>query len=118
MARCNRKQLAAGLWRRAEQEGARTETERRNYGIADDVYAAGLLLAFMAFIPFCEPGSIDAPSLQRCGRLSPRAVLCISLDLKAFNEVDRTCKAGMLEDHPLGCMRCKAECLKALLARS
>ncbi|EIE22208.1 hypothetical protein COCSUDRAFT_42575 [Coccomyxa subellipsoidea C-169] len=59
------KQLAAGLWRRAEQEGARTETERRNYGIADDVYAAGLLLACMAFIPFCEPGSIDAPSLQR-----------------------------------------------------
>ncbi|BDA43175.1 hypothetical protein COCOBI_04-1870 [Coccomyxa sp. Obi] len=59
------KQLAAGLWRRAEQEGARTEVERRNYGIADDVYAAGLLLAFMAFVPFAEPGSIDAPSLQR-----------------------------------------------------
>ena len=63
---CGRKQLAAGLWRRAEQEGARTEVERRNYGIADDVYAAGLLLAFMAFVPFAEAGSIDAPSLQRC----------------------------------------------------
>ncbi len=61
-----RKQLAAGLWRRAEQEGARTEVERRNYGIADDVYAAGLLLAFMAFVPFADAGSIDAPSLQRC----------------------------------------------------
>ncbi len=40
--------------------------ERRNYGIADDVYAAGLLLASLAFIPFADPGSIDAPSLQRC----------------------------------------------------
>ncbi len=40
--------------------------ERRNFGIADDVYAAGLLLAYMAFMPFCAPGSIDAPSLQRC----------------------------------------------------
>ena len=40
--------------------------ERRNFGIADDVYAAGLLLAYMAFMPFCQPGSIDAPSLQRC----------------------------------------------------
>lgn len=62
--RC-RKQLAANLWRRADQEGARTQIERRNFGIADDVYAAGLLLAYMAFMPFCAPGSIDAPSLQR-----------------------------------------------------
>ena len=61
-----RKQLAANLWRRADQEGARTQMERRNFGIADDVYAAGLLAAYMAFMPFCQPGSIDAPSLQRC----------------------------------------------------
>ena len=39
--------------------------ERRNFGVAVDVYAAGLLLAYMAFMPFCAPGSIDAPSLQR-----------------------------------------------------
>ena len=62
-----RKQLAGGLWARAEAEGARTQLERRNFGIADDVYAAGLFLAYMAFIPFCTPGSIDAPSLQRYG---------------------------------------------------
>ena len=69
-ARCvRRKQLAGGLWGRAEAEGARTQLERRNFGIADDVYAAGLFLAYMAFIPFCTPGSIDAPSLQRCGAL-------------------------------------------------
>ena len=66
MLRACRKQLAANLWRRADQEGARTQTERRNFGIADDIYAAGLLLAYMAFVPFCELGSIDAPSLQRC----------------------------------------------------
>ena len=61
-----RKQLASGLWARADAEGAKSQMERRNFGIADDVYAAGLLLAYLAFIPFCEPGSIDAPSLQRC----------------------------------------------------
>ena len=63
-SRC-RKELASPLWARARQAGAYSDTERRNFGIADDIYAAGLLLAYMAFIPFCEPGSIDGPSLQR-----------------------------------------------------
>ena len=67
----HRKHLAAGLWARAEQAGARTQLERRNFGISDDVYAAGLLLAYMAFVPFCDPGSIDAPSLQRCALCMP-----------------------------------------------
>ena len=60
-----RKELAASLWARAKQAGAQTAIERRNFGIADDIYAAGLLLAYMAFMPFCEPGSMDGPSLQR-----------------------------------------------------
>ena len=59
-----RKRLAGGLWARARREGAVTQRERRNYGIADDIYAAGLLLAYMCFLPFCEPGSVDGPSLQ------------------------------------------------------
>jgi hypothetical protein len=33
-------------------------------GVADDVYAAGLLVAYMAFMPFCQPGSIDGPTIQ------------------------------------------------------
>lgn len=37
----------------------------RNFGFADDIYSAGLLLAYMAFVPLAEPGSIDGPSLQR-----------------------------------------------------
>ena len=49
-----------------------TEIERRNFGIADDVYAAGLLVAYMAFVPFSEPGSIDGPSLQVSDRNSRR----------------------------------------------
>lgn len=61
-----RKELAASLWSRAKQAGAETAIERRNFGIADDIYAAGLLLAYMAFVPFCEPGSMDGPTLQRC----------------------------------------------------
>lgn len=58
--------MADSLWTRARQAGAATEIERRNFGVSDDIYAAGLLLAFLAFVPFCEPGSIDGPSLQRC----------------------------------------------------
>ena len=65
-----RKELATPLWARARQAGAYTDTERRNFGIADDIYAAGLLLAYMAFIPFCKPGSIDGPSLQRCAAVA------------------------------------------------
>jgi len=65
-----RKELASPLWARARQAGAFTDTERRNFGIADDIYAAGLLLAYMAFIPFCKPGSIDGPSLQRCAAVA------------------------------------------------
>ena len=65
-----RKELASPLWARARQAGAYTDTERRNFGIADDIYAAGLLLAYMAFIPFCKPGSIDGPSLQRCAAVA------------------------------------------------
>lgn len=39
--------------------------ECKAFGIADDIYAGGLLLAYMVFVPFCEMGSIDGPSLQR-----------------------------------------------------
>lgn len=54
-----------GLWRRAVSSGAFTPLEKKAFGISDDIYAAGLLLAYMAFIPLCEKGSIDGPSLQR-----------------------------------------------------
>ncbi|KAL3684942.1 hypothetical protein R1sor_002964 [Riccia sorocarpa] len=57
--------LSAGLWRRAAAAGARTPFEKKAFGIADDIYAGGLLLAYMVFVPLCEPGSIDGPSLQR-----------------------------------------------------
>ena len=60
-----RQKLADNLWERAREAGAWTALERRNFGIADDIYAAGLLLAYLCFVPFCEPGSIDGPSLQR-----------------------------------------------------
>jgi hypothetical protein len=33
-------------------------------GVADDIYAAGLLVAYMAPMPFCQPGSIDGPTIQ------------------------------------------------------
>eukprot|EP01018_Ginkgo_biloba_P005519 Gb_15365 [translate_table: standard] len=59
------KSLSDGLWRRATSAGAFTSLEKRAFGIADDIYAAGLFLAYMAFIPLCEAGSIDGPSLQR-----------------------------------------------------
>ncbi|KAG0618596.1 hypothetical protein M758_4G076500 [Ceratodon purpureus] len=57
--------LSEGLWRRAAMAGARDSLSRRAFGIADDIYAGGLLLAYMVFVPLCEAGSIDGPSLQR-----------------------------------------------------
>ncbi|KAG2660692.1 uncharacterized protein LOC120713431 [Panicum virgatum] len=57
--------LSDGLWRRASAAGASTPLEKRAFGIADDIYGAGLLVAYMAFIPFCEAGTVDGISLQR-----------------------------------------------------
>ncbi|KAG8071961.1 hypothetical protein GUJ93_ZPchr0006g45075 [Zizania palustris] len=57
--------LSDGLWRRATAAGASTTLEKRAFGIADDIYGAGLLLAYMSFIPFCEAGIMDGISLQR-----------------------------------------------------
>ncbi|KAG8647934.1 uncharacterized protein LOC110623401 isoform X2 [Manihot esculenta] len=57
--------LSEGLWRRAIAAGAFTPMEKRAFGIADDIYEAGLLFAYLAFVPFCEAGIIDSLSLQR-----------------------------------------------------
>eukprot|EP00252_Welwitschia_mirabilis_P020156 TRINITY_DN4877_c0_g1_i2.p1 TRINITY_DN4877_c0_g1~~TRINITY_DN4877_c0_g1_i2.p1 ORF type:complete len:282 (-),score=56.99 TRINITY_DN4877_c0_g1_i2:472-1317(-) len=57
--------LSEGLWRRATSAGAFTPLEKKAFGIADDIYAGGLLLAYMSFVPLCQEGSIDGPSLQR-----------------------------------------------------
>ncbi|KAF5450662.1 hypothetical protein F2P56_030993 [Juglans regia] len=57
--------LSEGLWRRASAAGAYTLMEKRAFGIADDIYEAGLLFAYLAFIPFCEAGIMDSISLQR-----------------------------------------------------
>ncbi|GJX33874.1 protein kinase superfamily protein [Tanacetum coccineum] len=60
--------LSEGLWRRARSAGAFTPMEKRAFGIADDIYGAGLLFAYLAFIPFCEAGTIDSLSLQATTR--------------------------------------------------
>lgn len=57
--------LSQQLWRRAAAGGAFTPFEKRAFAIADDIYEAGLLLAYLAFVPFCESGIIDSLSLQR-----------------------------------------------------
>ncbi|KAF5196923.1 Ribonuclease E/G-like protein [Thalictrum thalictroides] len=57
--------LAEGLWRRASAAGAFTVMEKRAFGIADDIYEAGLLFAYLAFVPFCEAGIMDGLSLQK-----------------------------------------------------
>ncbi|KAF6148513.1 hypothetical protein GIB67_042472 [Kingdonia uniflora] len=60
-----RRALSEGLWRRATTAGAFTPIEKRDFGIADDIYEAGLLFAYIAFVPFCEAGIMDGLSLQR-----------------------------------------------------
>ncbi|CAK9146589.1 unnamed protein product [Ilex paraguariensis] len=57
--------LSEGLWRRASAAGAFTPMDKRTFGIADDIYEAGLLFAYLAFIPFSEAGIMDSLSLQR-----------------------------------------------------
>ncbi|XVE62284.1 hypothetical protein DITRI_Ditri06bG0105700 [Diplodiscus trichospermus] len=57
--------FAENLWRRASSAGALTPMEKRAFGIADDIYEAGLLFAYLAFVPFCEAGTMDGLSLQR-----------------------------------------------------
>ncbi|XP_062150367.1 uncharacterized protein LOC133858932 [Alnus glutinosa] len=57
--------LSEGLWRRASAAGAFTLMEKRAFGIADDIYEAGLLFAYLAFVPFCEAGVMDSLTLQR-----------------------------------------------------
>eukprot|EP00271_Cylindrocystis_brebissonii_P006493 TRINITY_DN19272_c0_g1_i1.p1 TRINITY_DN19272_c0_g1~~TRINITY_DN19272_c0_g1_i1.p1 ORF type:complete len:526 (+),score=72.01 TRINITY_DN19272_c0_g1_i1:372-1949(+) len=58
-------EVASSLWRRAGSAGAKMAMERKSFGIADDIYAAGLLLAYMCFVPLCAVDSIDGPALQR-----------------------------------------------------
>lgn len=57
--------LSEGLWRRAISAGAFNPIEKRAFGFADDMYEAGLLFAYLAFVPFCETGAMDSFSLQR-----------------------------------------------------
>lgn len=72
--------LSEGLWRRATAAGAFTPMEKRAFGISDDIYEAGLLFAYLAFVPFCEAGTMDGLSLQRLFESTFR------LDLEAARE--------------------------------
>ncbi|GAB2293884.1 hypothetical protein Dimus_028095, partial [Dionaea muscipula] len=72
--------LSEGLWRRAVASGAFNVIQKRAFGIADDIYGAGLLFAYLAFVPFCETGIIDSISLQRLLETT------FQLDLQATRE--------------------------------
>ena len=79
------KDFSDGLWRRARRGGAMTTAERRAYGRADDMFSAGLLVAYLAFVPFCRPGVVDGPALQRLiestFRLDFAAIRCVLADV-------------------------------------
>uniref|UniRef100_A0A7N0TSY9 Protein kinase domain-containing protein n=1 Tax=Kalanchoe fedtschenkoi TaxID=63787 RepID=A0A7N0TSY9_KALFE len=72
--------LSEALWRRANNAGVYSPMEKRDFGVADDIYEAGLLFAFLAFVPFCEAGVMDGLSLQRLLENTFR------LDLEAMRE--------------------------------
>jgi len=57
--------VSAELFARAERAGASSPTAQRNYGFVDDIAAAGLLLAYLAFVSVSEKGSIDAITINR-----------------------------------------------------
>eukprot|EP00249_Psilotum_nudum_P020852 c27875_g1_i5 orf=553-1458(+) len=93
--------LSKGLWKRAMAAGATMPLERKTFGIADDIYAAGLLFAYMIFVPLSQTGSIDGPSLQRLFETTFR------LDLQAAREYcladDRWSEAVKFLDLGDGC---------------
>ena len=60
-----RHQLSHQLWVRARRAGAWTETDRRGFGFADDVAAAGWLLLDFIFSSLAWPGSADGATLRR-----------------------------------------------------
>ncbi|TXG48735.1 hypothetical protein EZV62_024610 [Acer yangbiense] len=72
--------LSEGLWRRAAAAGAFTPMEKRAFGIADDIYEAGMLFAYLAFVTFSETNIMDSLSLQRLLESTFR------LDLQATRE--------------------------------
>ncbi|KAL5834639.1 hypothetical protein ACOSQ4_014136 [Xanthoceras sorbifolium] len=72
--------FSEGLWRRAVAAGAFTPMEKRAFGIADDIYEAGLLFAYLAFVTFSEANIMDSLSLQRLLESTFR------LDLQATRE--------------------------------
>ena len=62
---CSR-ELAQALWGRARSAGAWSELDRRRYGMADDVAAAGWLLLELVFGALATPpGAVDAATLRR-----------------------------------------------------
>jgi len=73
-----RQELAGGLWARARDQGAYSPEERRQFGMADDVYSAGLLVLYLSLVPFARPGDADGAQLQRLVEGTFR------LDLDAF----------------------------------
>lgn len=73
-------EVKESLWRRAAAAGAKSILDRRSYGLADDIYASGLLVAFLCFVPLCAPGAIDQAALQRLLETT------FSLDIKAARE--------------------------------
>jgi len=94
--------LSVDLWRRGDEAGARTVAERRQFGMADDVYGLGLLMAYMAFVPFSTPGSIDAPTLLKTLEGTFRLDVMAASDFFAADDryklavgfLDRNQKAG------------------------
>jgi hypothetical protein len=50
---------------RARRAGADAAPEVQRFAIADDMAYAGLLVAYLAIVPFCVPGTVDLEALQR-----------------------------------------------------
>ena len=60
-----RDKLAEPLFVRARQEGAESPDDRRDFGKADDIFAAGLLFIYLALTPFARSDDVDMGQLQR-----------------------------------------------------
>ncbi|QDZ19229.1 protein kinase domain-containing protein [Chloropicon primus] len=61
-----RKQREMDLWRRSEESGCESYFQKKNFGIADDIYEMGLVLLYVILKSFSPEGTpLDMATLRR-----------------------------------------------------
>jgi len=77
------------LWRRATQSGCSSYFQKKNFGIADDIYQLGLVVMYVIFKSASDPDTVfDMVTLKRYVDITFAG--SIGEDFRAFLEADET----------------------------